>query len=433
MKRKKLLLISLDALSERDLSYVQELPNFSRIMREGAWCSQEVSVYPSLTFPCHASIATGCNPGTHGIVNNYLFLPFEKLHKWNFYASNLKRKAIWDYASEAGLKVLSMSWPVSAGADMAYSMPEMSPAKPKVWNMANFLRQLDVFRKYGTPGFAIRALLSKRELPKAWFLGKQPQLDQAMMQCFEEAIRKEDFDIALLHIYGLDDAKHCVGTSGPDVRKYLRAYDRFIGRLIKYSEERTGENVTLVFTGDHGQKDVTYAVFGNMILEKLGLADYVDGTLKDYQVYMDSCDGMAYLYKRDGVSEEVCLQAVEYFRKVPGVKKVMLPEEFVSLGCDKHAAAVLEAEDGYSFESGYELRALDEENRTIISEYKGLHGYYPDAEGYRTMFFSFGQDVAAGRIEKMSIIDILPTMLEWFGIEPDADMDGRAVEGVWKE
>ena len=86
-----------------------------------------------------------------------------------------------------------MSWPVSAGARMTYSMPEMSPAKPKVWNMSTFFAQLDILRKYGTPKFAIETLLSKRNLPKSWFFGKQPQLDQAMIKCFEDAIRKKRF------------------------------------------------------------------------------------------------------------------------------------------------------------------------------------------------------------------------------------------------
>lgn len=116
MKKKKLLLISLDALSCTDFAYIQTLPNFQRLIAEGAYCPNETSVYPSLTFPCHASIATGCVPDSHGIVNNYILNPFSKLPKWNFYASNLKRKAIWDYAAENGKRVLNMSWPVSAGA-----------------------------------------------------------------------------------------------------------------------------------------------------------------------------------------------------------------------------------------------------------------------------------------------------------------------------
>lgn len=98
MKRKKLLLISLDALCESDFETVRNLPNFSKIIVEGAYCSHVNAVYPSLTFPCHASIATGCTPDTHRIVNNYVFDPYAEKPSWNFYASNIKCKAIWDYA-----------------------------------------------------------------------------------------------------------------------------------------------------------------------------------------------------------------------------------------------------------------------------------------------------------------------------------------------
>ncbi len=434
MKRKKVILISLDALGDTDLEYVKTLPHFSRIMEEGAWCSSVNSVYPSLTFPSHASIATGCVPDSHGVVNNYMFLPFEKIPKWNSFASVLKRKAIWDYANENHKKVLSMSWPVSAGAKMTYSMPEMAPAKPKIWNMSTFFAQLDVLRKYGTPKFAIETLLSKRNLPKSWFLGKQPQLDQAMIKCFEDAIRKKDFDIAMLHIYGMDDAKHTVGTQGPEIKRYLRAYDRFVGRLMDYCDSRDGENVTLMVTGDHGQKDVRQAIYGNLILEDMGYLTFREGQLSEYGIYMDGGDGMAYLYVREGadITQEDIDKAAARFEEVPGVLKVMRPEEFRPLGCDSRAALVLEAAGGYSFESGYEAKALEDPFRTMESHYKGLHGYLPDTDGYRTMFFCYGQDVAPVRIERMGIIDILPTLLSWMDMKGDENMDGKAVGQVWK-
>lgn len=433
MRRKKVLLISLDALGESDLDMVKTLPNFSKIMEEGAWCSQETSVYPSLTFPSHASIVTGCVPASHGIVNNYMLLPFEKLPRWNSFASNLKRKAIWDYAETAGKRVLSMSWPVSAGAKMAYSMPEMAPAKPKIWNMSTFFAQLNVLRKYGTPGFAVKTLLSRKGLPKAWFLGQQPQLDKAMMQCFEEAIQKADFDIALLHIYGMDDAKHSVGIHGEKIDSYLRVYDSFIGRLMDYCKKRPDENIVLMITGDHGQKNVAHAIYGNMILEDMGLAVYKNGSLTDYKVYMDSCDGMAYLYVKDGENPDLAVQAAKQFAALDGVKMVMERSEFAELGCDTKAAIVLEAADGYFFESGYEKDALAAENHIIEGHYKGVHGYLPDTKGYRTMFFCYGEDVVQREISSMSIIDILPSLLDWMGIEGDPEMDGTKVAGLWKQ
>ena len=164
MKRKKLLLISLDALCESDFETVRNLPNFSKIITEGAYCPHVNAVYPSLTFPCHTSIATGCTPDTHRIVNNYVFDPYAEKPSWNFYASNIKCKAIWDYARESGKRVLSMSWPVSSGAKMTYSIPEMSPAKPRIWNAQNFMRQVNIVRRYGTPGFAVRTMLETKGL-----------------------------------------------------------------------------------------------------------------------------------------------------------------------------------------------------------------------------------------------------------------------------
>ena len=94
---------------------------------------------------------------------------------------------------------------------------------------------------------------------------------------------------------------------------------------------------------------------------------------------------------------------------------------------------MLEAANDYSFETGYEAEADKEHHYTVVSHYKGLHGYLPDEDGYRTVFFSYGKDVQAKTIDKMCITDILPTMLAWLGITPDADMDGKAVKGVWKE
>lgn len=430
MKRKKLILVSLDALSGTDFPYVKTLPHFSKIIEEGAYCTREASVYPSLTFPSHASIITGCVPASHGIVNNYIFAPFEPIPKWNFYASNLRRRAIWDYAAENGKEVLSISWPVSAGGGMKYSMPEMSPAKPKIWNAANFFRQIYVLGRYGTPSFGIKTLLSERGLPSAWFLGKQPHLDFSMMRSFLKAIEDSRFDIALLHIYGLDDAKHSKGTRDPLVKKYLQAYDKFVGQLMEYQERRRDENITLVFTGDHSQKDVKLAIYGNRLLERLGYAEYKNGKLVSYKAYLDSCDGMAYIYIKDKNPGKIKEHLKHALKGLPGIQAVMEPEQFKPLGCDYKADLVLEAEDGYSFESGYDEKAFSTEDGIVKNHYKALHGYLPSKPDYQTMFFCYGPDVAAKRLDEMCITDILPTVSWWLGMKTDP-VDGICRKEVW--
>ena len=136
---KKVILVSLDALAGSEYELIRQLPGFSKLLARGACCTQEESVYPTLTYPCHASMVTGCTPGVHGIVNNHAFHPGARIPHWNFYATRLKKPALWDYANRAGKKTLSMSWPVSAGGAIRWSMPEMTPAKPKIWNADSFL------------------------------------------------------------------------------------------------------------------------------------------------------------------------------------------------------------------------------------------------------------------------------------------------------
>ena len=129
---KKVILVSLDALAGGEYELIRQLPGFSKLLARGACCPQEESVYPTLTYPCHASMVTGCTPGVHGIVNNHAFHPGARIPHWNFYATRLKKPALWDYANRAGKKTLSMSWPVSAGGAIRWSMPEMTPAKPNM-------------------------------------------------------------------------------------------------------------------------------------------------------------------------------------------------------------------------------------------------------------------------------------------------------------
>lgn len=435
-QNKKVILISLDALASTEFAAISKLPNFSRIIKEGAYCAKENSVYPSLTFPSHASIITGCNPGTHGIVNNYILNPFAAIPQWNCYSKNMKVKALWDYAAENNKTTLSVSWPVSAGANIKYSMPEMTPAKPKIWNDTIYFEQMQVFKEYGNEAFSKENLLSSKGLPEAWFLGKQPELDHGMIEAFIHSIESYDYDIALLHIYGMDDAKHTYGADSKEAGEYLPLYDSFVGRLLDYvrSEEAKGGDVTLMITGDHSQKNVHSAIYGNMVLAEMGLCRYENRKLTDYTAYLDSCDGMAYIYVKDVEGKDKILWDIAHrFAQNPGVAGVMEKDEFSGLGCDPNADLVLEAADGYGFESGYCTDSTPPDAMGIApNHYRALHGYLPDGKDYQTVFLCYGSKVRAKKIDNMSITDITPTICSWLRLPADP-MDGKVIDGIFAE
>lgn len=72
---KHVVIISLDAIGEDDIKYLRTLPNFKEYYKGAAYSDKVLSVYPTLTYPCHTSISTGLYPKHHGVINNVHIQP----------------------------------------------------------------------------------------------------------------------------------------------------------------------------------------------------------------------------------------------------------------------------------------------------------------------------------------------------------------------
>lgn len=114
MKPTKLMVIALDGATF-DLiapwAKEGELPNMSRLMNQGAYGTL-LSTLPPITGAAWASFQTGVNPGRHGIFdwltrapNSYRLVPISSL--------NVKRKTLWEFLSEQGLRVGVIGVPVT--------------------------------------------------------------------------------------------------------------------------------------------------------------------------------------------------------------------------------------------------------------------------------------------------------------------------------
>src|SRR6187402_862784 len=89
------------------------VPNLRRLVLDGASSDGAGTVFPSVTYPAHTSIATGVSPGQHGIVANRAFDPLEKNQEgWRWYAEDVKVPRVWDLASDAGYSSAVINWPV---------------------------------------------------------------------------------------------------------------------------------------------------------------------------------------------------------------------------------------------------------------------------------------------------------------------------------
>jgi arylsulfatase A-like enzyme len=114
-----LVLISLDAFRPEfylDASF--DAPTLKALVAEGSHARVAESVFPTLTYPSHASIVTGVRPARHGIHFNVLFTRDGERGRWYEEATDLRAPPLWAWARAAGLTTAAVSWPVTLGAQI---------------------------------------------------------------------------------------------------------------------------------------------------------------------------------------------------------------------------------------------------------------------------------------------------------------------------
>ena len=112
-----------------DIEYLQKKPAFKALFEKGSAVRHVRTIYPSVTYPCHTSMLTGCYPDRHGVTNNAEFRPgMLKNVPWNWFADAIKTPDIFTAAKSAGLTTANAFWPVTgAHKYIDYNLPEYWP------------------------------------------------------------------------------------------------------------------------------------------------------------------------------------------------------------------------------------------------------------------------------------------------------------------
>lgn len=144
-----LVLISIDALRpELYLDGAHVAPELQALRAAGSHARVAESVFPSVTYPSHASIVTGVRPARHGVAFNVTFEPTAERGRWYEEATDLRAPPLWEWARAAGLTTASVSWPSTLGARIDLLLPERD----------YYLRRspLDLLAAAATPGLLAR-------------------------------------------------------------------------------------------------------------------------------------------------------------------------------------------------------------------------------------------------------------------------------------
>lgn len=396
----KLIVLSLDALGDTDAVHFEKMPGFRRLIEEGAYVKRMRSVFPTLTYPCHASIITGRYPKDTGIINNLLLQPSKENMDWYWYEKDIQGDTLFRAAKRRERNTAAFLWPVSANGNIDYNIAEIIPHRP--WHTqamvsglnSNLPLLLELDQKYG-------------HLRKGL---QQPNLDDFTEACMHHVLEKHDPDLTMTHFIAVDDYKHRFGANAPEVVEAITSYDARIQKALHFIEHFGRGQTSLVVLSDHSHIDLTTGLRLNKFFLDRGLLTVnPKGIVQKYEVIMHEAGGSCYIYAKNQSPRAMTkLRDLleEFAAQTGGIRSILTAKEAEVRGTDPDCTFLLDAKDGYYF--------IQDVNGGIIEEtdhkYAANHGYDPDRTGYSAVFFGYGPAFRPTSLEDARLIDIAPTL-----------------------
>lgn len=392
----RLCMISLDAVAQPDADRLLSLPALSALKERGVYCDQVRTVYPTITYPIHTSLITGCYPDTHGIGHNQPFQPdtAPSMRKWHWSLGEIRVKTLFHAAAEKGADTASILWPVSGKAPVIRrNFPEVLPlpGENAVLKMLQYASPLWILR--------MEALYGKQRVSI-----RQPHLDDyAALLCEKLYDSRRPPDLLTVHLVDCDAMRHQYGTDSEQAHEAMIRLDARLQRIMA-AVEKAGllEETLFCVVSDHGQQDAPHGVPLDSLLrsccgaraQTLGMGAYIFGDLQAARAALDA------------------------HREEWGVARILENEELRALRAPLDVHLAVDALPGHCF--------VDRQEPT-----RGEHGFSLDQPQARTFLWLAGPGIRRGvTLERADLVDIAPTLARAMGWTlPQAQ--GRVLQEVF--
>ena len=410
---RRVIIVSVDGLMPATYAspdaYGLKIPTLREIVKSGAWSPGVRSVFPTVTYPAHTSIATGTNPSTHGIVSNVAWDPLEKNHRgWRWYAEDIRAPTLWDAARAGGLHTALVSWPVTVGASATALVPE-------VWR-AGTEDDIKLVRALATPGL-LDAVEKRFPNFRAGYAPPNVK-DESLTDIAVHLIETLRPHLLMLHIFRVDNQQHVHGPFSAQALAAVEDADQQIARLIAVAKQAGVWNETaLIVVSDHGFARISQRVRpGILLFEKELVTLDQRNRITGWKASVAASGGYAYIYVKDPNDAATRKTLLEIFpplagKSGSGIRRVYPQNEIRDKGGDPSAYLALEAAEGFEIIGGYRGDYISP------STLAGTHGYDPERPEMQASFLAYGPAVALGKIERARLIDVAPTVARWLGLE----------------
>jgi predicted AlkP superfamily pyrophosphatase or phosphodiesterase len=401
-------IVSIDGLRPEFYLGDYEAPTLKSLAADGACARAVESVFPSSTYPAHATIVTGVLPERHGIHANTTWTEQGSTHDWYWFAKSLKARTLWQAARDKGLKVAITYWPTSVGAEANWVLGEIWDPDTK-----DTVRRLAAA---ASPGLLAELALGVG-IPQEKIAEDKAAIDGFVSRAAAYVFRKYKPNLQLVHLLNVDDVQHRLGPESPAVRDAVRLQDENIARIRKaIGESGVAPRTTLLIVGDHGFMPISRNFSPNTLLKDAGLLEEEGGKVKSWRALIRSSGGSASVYVKDPADLPRVKDALLAGSSGEPVYTVIERPVLDRLGYNPDAAFALDPADGW---------ALTERLGATLPTVKGNHGQLPSRPGLQTGFIASGAGVKRGlTIPWMRLVDIAPTVAALLELDLDG-VDGR--------
>ncbi|HYB13783.1 MAG TPA: ectonucleotide pyrophosphatase/phosphodiesterase [Myxococcota bacterium] len=356
-----------------------EFPALARVQKEGARAEKLVTVFPSLTFPSHVTLATGANVEHHGIVANSFRDRVRGKFQYENDASWLEAEPIWVAAERQGVHSAVFFW-VGSETD---------------WRGVGASYRKAPFDSHVSEEAKVQQILAWLDLPA-------PQRPRLVLSWW----------------HGADAAGHRYGPDSPKIPEALAEQDHALAQLLAGLDARAvWSYATLVIVSDHGMAAVHEPVDLLAPLKAKGI-----------EAELIPSNGLAHLWLTEPSRLGEALSALGALPGVTVWAGDAVPKTLHYAFPGRMGDVVAVTTPPRFFVAPHTLQGV-----TGGMDH-GAHGFDPELPEMGGIFLAMGRGVPHGaRLPAVHAIDVAPTVARILGIDAPRNSEGAPIPGLANE
>ena len=273
--RDRFLIVGFDGLRV-DMITPELTPNLLRLSQQGVVFRQHHAVFPTATRVNIASLVTGANSGTHGIVNNSIFEPGVSPTAPADFGKYDVVEAADAYYQGTLLHTPSVGEILAAHGDSMVAVSAGTTGSNRL--MHHKVKSVggigfSVHSKAASyPDHATAAILARFGMPPSAGTPDQARLAYVTDVCLDHLLPEYKPRLAILWFSDPDKTYHYCGIGSPESRQAIRAADAQLGRIMEWLQQAPQrDEVNLFVISDHGHITIRQQVSLQQALTDMGM------------------------------------------------------------------------------------------------------------------------------------------------------------------